>query len=66
MLRIAEHFDVEVVCHTVTVSAQVQDMWLCQLTGVPCRMVPREKRSGRTVSHGLEAHEKRSPHLVSN
>ena len=30
MLRIAEHFDVEVVCHTV--SAQVQDMWLCQLT----------------------------------
>ena len=30
MLRIAEHFDFEVVCHTV--SAQVQDMWLCQLT----------------------------------
>ena len=30
MLRIAEHFDFEVVCHTV--SAQVHDMWLCQLT----------------------------------
>ena len=30
MLRIAEHFDFEVVCHTV--SAQVQDMWLYQLT----------------------------------
>ena len=35
-------------------------------SGVPCRIVPREKRSARTVSHGLEGHEKWSPHLISS